>query len=76
MPNLIQQPTQPFKLQALGSVVSDAQVKESQLQRYRIVASNLSAYLKDADERVDHHMFNHFCERLLPITIRDWMTNR
>lgn len=76
MPNLIQQPRQPFHLQTLSSAISVAEVKESQRQRYQIIASNMSAYFNNANERIDHHMFNHFCERLLPVTFRDWMTNR
>jgi hypothetical protein len=73
MLNLIQQPIKSCHLQALSSAILDAEVKESQRLRFQTVASKMSVYLDNAQERVEHHIFNHFCERLLPVTFRDWM---
>jgi hypothetical protein len=48
-------------------------VRESHRVRYHIVASKMSAYLSNANEEIERQMFNHFCERVLPVTFRDWM---
>jgi len=76
MLNLIQQPGQPNNLQTLSSAIINAEVRESHRLRYQIVASKMSVYLSNANEEIEHKMFNHFCERVLPVTFRDWMTKR
>lgn len=76
MLNLIQQPGQPNNLQALSSAIINAEVRESHRLRYQIVASKMSVYLSNANEKIERTMFNHFCERVLPVTFRDWMTKR
>jgi len=76
MLNLIQQPRQPYHLQALSSAIINAEVRESHRLRYQIVASKMSVFLSNADEEIERQMFNHFCERVLPVTFRDWMTKR
>ena len=73
MLNLIQQPGQPNNLQTLSSAIINAEVRESHRVRYHIVASKMSAYLSNANEEIKRQMFNHFCERVLPVTFRDWM---
>lgn len=72
--NLIQKPGQPNDLQALNLAIIKAEVRESHRLRYQIVASKMSVYLNNANENFERTMFNHFCERLLPVTFRDWMT--
>ncbi|MCE9551153.1 MAG: hypothetical protein K8R50_09160 [Betaproteobacteria bacterium] len=74
MLNLIQQPRQQNHLQALSSAIINAEVRESHRLRYQIVASKMSVYLSSANEEIERKMFNHFCERVLPVTFRDWMT--
>ena len=76
MLNLIQQPGQPNNLQALNSAIINAEVRESHRLRYQIVALKMSVYLSNANEEIERKMFNHFCERVLPVTLRDWMTKR
>ena len=76
MLNLIQQPRQPYHMQALSSAIINAEVRESHRLRYQIVASKMSVFLSNANEEVERQMFNHFCERVLPISFRDWMTKR
>ena len=76
MLNLIQQPRQPYHLQAFSSAIINAEVRESHRLRYQIVASKMSNYLSNANEEIERKMFNHFCERMLPVTFRDWMTKR
>ncbi|MEQ1743645.1 MAG: hypothetical protein ABL869_14230 [Candidatus Nitrotoga sp.] len=76
MLNLIQQPRQQNHLQALSSAIINAEVRESHRLRYQIVASKMSVYLSSANEEIERKMFNHFCERVLPVTFRDWMTKR
>lgn len=76
MLNLIQQSGQPNNLQALSSAIINAEVRESHRLRYQIVASKMSVYLSNANEKIEHKMCNHFCERVLPVTFRDWMTKR
>ena len=76
MLNLIQQPRQPYHLQALSSAIINAEVRESHRLRYQIVASKMCVYLSNANEEIERKMFNHFCERVLPVTFRDWMTKR
>lgn len=73
MLNLIQQPIKSCHLQALSSAILDAEVKESRRLRFQTVASIMSVNLNNAQDEIEHHMFNHFCERLLPVTFRDWM---
>ena len=73
MLNLILQPKQPYQMQALSSAIINAEVRESHRVRYHIVASKMSAYLSNANEKIERQMFNHFCERVLPVTFRDWM---
>jgi len=63
MLNLIQQPIQSCHLQALSSAILDAEVKEPQRLRFQTVASKMSVYLDNAHEEIEHHLFNHFCER-------------
>lgn len=74
--NLIQKPGQPNNLQALNLVIINAEVRESHRLRYQIVASKMSVYLSNTNEEIERKMFNHFCERLLPVTFRDWMSKR
>ena len=76
MLNLIQQPRQPYHMQALSSAIINAEVRESHRLRYQIVASKMSVFLSNANEEVERQMFNHFCERVLPVSFRDWMTTR
>ena len=76
MLNLIQQPRQQNHLQALSSAIINAEVRESHRFRYQIVATKMSDYLSNANEEIERKMFNHFCERVLPVTFRDWMTKR
>jgi hypothetical protein len=76
MLNLIQQPRQSYHLQALSSAIINAEVRESHRLRYQIVASIMSVYLSNANEEIERKMFNHFCEHVLPVTFRDWMTKR
>ena len=76
MLNLIQQPRQQNHLQALSSAIINAEVRESHRLRYPIVVSKMSVYLNNANEEIERKMFNHFCERVLPVTLRDWMTKR
>lgn len=76
MLNLIQQPRQPYHMQALSSAIINAEVRESHRLRYQIVASKMSVFLSNANEEVERQMFNHFCERVLPVSFRDWMTKR
>ena len=76
MLNLIQQPGQPYHMQALRSAIINAEVRESHRLRYQIVASKMSVFLSNANEEVERQMFNHFCERVLPISFRDWMIKR
>ena len=73
MLNLIQQPIKSCHLQALSSAILDAEVKESRRLRFQTVASKMSVYLDNAQEKIEHHMFNQYCEHLLPVTFRDWM---
>ena len=73
MLNLIQQPIQSCDMQALSSAILDTEVQESQRLRFQTVASKMSVYLDSVHEETEHHMFNHFCVRLLPVTFRDWM---
>ncbi|CAH1070336.1 hypothetical protein NTG1052_140062 [Candidatus Nitrotoga sp. 1052] len=51
-------------------------MKESQRLRYQIVTSKMSVSLNNANKEIDRHMFNNFCERVLPVTFRDWMSKR
>lgn len=74
--NLIQKPGQPNDLQALNLAIIKAEVRESHRLRYQIVASKMSDYLSNANEEIERTMFNHFCERLLPVTFYDWMSKR
>ena len=76
MLNLIQQPGQPNNFQALNSAIINAEVRESHRLRYQLVVSKMSDYLSNANEEIERKMFNHFCERVLPVTLRDWMTKR
>ena len=76
MLNLIQRSRQPYHLQALSTAITNAEVRESHRLRYQIVASKMSNYLSNANEEIERKMFNHFCERMLPVTFRDWMTKR
>ncbi len=76
MLNLILQPKQPYHMPALSSAIINAEVRESHRVRYHIVASKMSAYLNNANEEIERQMFNHFCERVLPVTFRDWMKKR
>ncbi len=76
MLNLIQQPGQPNNFQALSSAIINAEVRESHRLRYQIVVSKMSVYLSNANEEIERKMFNHFCERVLPVTLRDWMAKR
>lgn len=76
MLNLIQQPGQPNNFQALNSAIINAEVRESHRLRYQIVVSKMSVYLSNANEEIERKMFNHFCELVLPVTLRDWMTKR
>ena len=74
MLNLTQQPSQPYHMQGLSSAIINAEVRESHRLRYQIVASKMSVFLSNANEEVERQMFNHFCERVLPVSFRDWMT--
>ena len=76
MLNLIQQPRQPYHMQALSPPIINAEVRESHRLRYQIVASKMSVFLSNANEEVERQMLNHFCERVLPISFRDWMAKR
>ena len=76
MLNLIQQPGQPNNFQALNSAIINAEVRESHRLRYQIVVSKMCVYLSNDNEEIERKMFNHFCERVLPVTLRDWMTKR
>ncbi len=78
MLNLIQQPGQPNNFQALNSAIINAEVRESHRLKYQIIVSKMSVYLSNANEEIERKMFNHFCfcERVLPVTLRDWMTKR
>ncbi len=76
MLNLIQQPGQPNNFQALNSAIINAEVRESHRLRYQIVVSKMSVYLSNANEEIERKMFNHFCERVPPVTLGDWMTKR
>jgi len=73
MLNLIQQPRRPHHLQALSSAIINAEVRESHRLRYQIVALKMCVYLSNTNEETERKMFNHFCERVLPVTFRDWM---
>lgn len=76
MLSLIQKPGQPNSLQALSLAIINTEMKESHRLRYQIVALKMSVYLKNANEEIERKMFNHFCERVLPVTFHDWMTKR
>ena len=76
MLNLIQQPRQQNHLHALSSAIINAEVRESHRLRYQIVALKMSVYLSNTNEEIERKMFNHFCERVLPVTFRDWMNKR
>ena len=76
MLNLIQETSQPYHMQALSSAIINAEVRESHRLRYQIVASRMNVFLSNANEAVERQMFNHFCERVLPVSFRDWMTKR
>ncbi len=73
---MIQQLGKPNNLQALNLAIINAEVRESHRMRYYIVASKMSVYLSSANEEIERKMFNHFCERVLPVTFRDWMAKR
>lgn len=73
MLNLIQQPIKSCHLQALSSAILDAEVKESRRLKFQTFASKMSIYLDNVQEEIEHQMFNHFCERLLPVTFRNWL---
>ena len=76
MLNMIQQLGKPNNLQALNLAIINAEVRESHRLRYQLVVSKMSVYLSNANEEIERKMFNHFCERVLPVTLRDWMAKR
>jgi hypothetical protein len=76
MLNLIQQPERPPHLQAFSAAISVAEIRESQRLKFQIVALKMDSFLNNPDEKLERQMFNHFCERVLPVTFRDWMTKR
>lgn len=74
MSNLNQQPQQSNGLQALSAIINTEVKKPSHRMKYQMVAFDMSIRLNHAKKECDHDMFTHFYERLLPVTLRDWMT--
>ncbi len=70
MLNLIQQDRQPHNssLTRIGAGFEDAQ-----RQRIQMIAEKMGARLNSAHVEIERDIFNRFCERLLPVTFRDWM---
>lgn len=73
MLNLIEQPINSCHLQALSLAILDAEMKQSRRLKFQIFAFKMSIYLGNVQEEIEHHMFNHFCERFLPVTFRTWL---
>ena len=70
MTNLIQQDRQPHNpgLTRIGAGFEDAQ-----RQRIQMIAEKMGARFNSAHAEIERDIFNRFCERLLPVTFRDWM---
>ena len=70
MSNLVQQDRQPHNpsLARIGAGFEDAQ-----RQRIQMVAEKMGACLNNAHVEIERDIINRFCERLLPVTFRDWM---
>lgn len=76
MRRLIQTNVQPKSLQTLSSAILNTKMRGVYRLRYRTIESKMSVYLNNTYDEDGRRMFNHFCERLLPITFHDWMTKR
>ena len=70
MTNLIQQDRLP---QDPGLTIIGAGFEDAQRQRIQMIAEEMDARLNSAHVEIERDIFNRFCERLLPVTFRDWM---
>lgn len=60
-------------LQALSAAINAEVKKPSHRIRYQMVAFDMVTSLGHSREDIDRDMLNRFYERLLPVTLRDWM---
>ena len=70
MSNLVQQDRQPHNpsLARIGAGFEGAQ-----RQRIQMVAEKMDARLNSAHAGIERDIISRFCERLLPVTFREWM---
>lgn len=48
---------------------------EMQHPGFQVLADKMYARLTHANCKIDRDIFERFCERMLPVTFSDWMSN-